>query len=380
MQIDIYFLGNAFKDSRITNLANSLKLDGYKVNVISFDWYTENFVEIIGDISVYKLSKKSSLIFYMHFAYITLKRLFLSKSDLFFAEDVYTLPFVTFIAKLKRKVIFYNSREFYAFLGGLTGRKVLQRVITSIERFFIKKTNLVLTTGDMDSEFLENFYNIKNTCVIRNIPLKKQNFEKHDFRKELGISENQIILLYQGVLLKGRGTKLILKALAKLKDCVLIILGDGVLKKELMDLAENLNITDRVFFYGTIENKYLDKFTAGADIGFSLIENISISYYYALPNKLFEYINAQVPIISSNLPQMKKIIEEYNVGKVIEIEGISEEEKINNIVQNVENLISMPQELRKYKINCLSASNILNWEEEYNRAKPKLFNYLNKLN
>ncbi len=378
MQIDIYFLGNAFKDSRITNLTNSLKADGYSVNVISFDWFTENFTEIIGDISVYKISKKSSIVFYLHFSLITLKRLIHSNSQIFFAEDVYTLPFVTFIAKLKGKVVLYNSREFYAFLGGLTGKLLLQKTITAIERFFIKKTDLVLTTGDMDSEFLEKFYNINNTCVIRNIPLKKQGVEKHDFRNELGISKDQIILLYQGVLLKGRGTKLILKALAKLKNCVLIVLGDGVLRPELTELAKSLNITNRVFFYGTIEHKFLDKYTAGADIGFSLIENISVSYYYALPNKLFEYINAQVPIISSNLPQMKKIIEDYNVGKVIEIENMTEDEKINNIVKSVENLISSPEELKRYKDNCLAASLVLNWEEEYKRAKPKLFSNLTK--
>lgn len=380
MRIDIYFLGNAFKDSRITNLTNSLEQDGYKVNVISFDWYTENFSEITGKISVYKLNKKNSLLFYINFALITLKHLILSDAQMFFAEDVYTLPFVATIAKLKRGILIYNSREFYAFLGGLTNKKLLQKTIAAIERFFIKKTNLVLTTGDMDSEFLEKFYNINRTCVIRNIPLKKSCEIKHDFRTELNIPENKTLLLYQGVLLKGRGLKLLIKSLTKLPDCVLIILGEGVLRVELEKLASELNVKNQVVFYGAIEQKELNKYTAGADIGFSLIENISVSYYYALPNKLFEYINANIPIISSNLPQMKKIIEQYDVGKIIDIENIDEKEKIERVVTCVMQLISSKESLDKYKENCKKASLELNWEEEYKRAKPKLFKDVIKRN
>ncbi|HPN38413.1 MAG TPA: hypothetical protein PL041_08410, partial [Melioribacteraceae bacterium] len=177
MKLELYFLGNADKDSRITNIKRSLNNEGHEVSVVSFDWFTENFKTINGSVNIYKLKKNISILFYIKFALITIKHLIKTDARILFSEDVYTLPFVSLIGRLRGKKVIYNSREFYAFLGGLTQRKKLQMAIAEIERIFIKLVNLVLTTGKMDSEFLEKLYNLKNTCVIRNIPLKKQNDE-----------------------------------------------------------------------------------------------------------------------------------------------------------------------------------------------------------
>lgn len=377
MKLEIYFLGNANKDSRITNLKNSLENEGHTVNVVSFDWFTENFVTIKGDVNIYKISKKFSILFYLHFALITIRHLISSNAKILFAEDVYTLPFVGFIGKIKGKKVIYNSREFYAFLGGLTDRKKLQMAIAEIERLFIKFTDLVLTTGKMDSEFLEKLYKLNNTCVIRNIPLKKKTDEVIDFRNMLNIEKSKTILLYQGVLLKGRGVETILHVVSKLPMCDLVILGDGVLKDKLVSITKQLNIENRVHFLGTIIHKDLDKYTAGADIGFCLIENISISYYYALPNKLFEYINAKVPVIGSNLPQIKQIVEDYKLGEIIEIDNISFDKKVDRIVDCVNKMLFDKQKYLYYKTNCEKAADELNWETEYLNAKNRIFEGIN---
>ncbi len=373
MKLEIYFLGNANKDSRITNLKRSLEFDGHFVNVISFDWFTNNFNTINGTVNIYKLDKKFSVLFYLKFALITIKHLITSDANILFAEDVYTLPFVSFLGKVKGKKVIYNSREFYAFLGGLTGRKKLQMAIAEIERLFIKLTDLVLTTGKMDSEFLEKLYNLKNTCVIRNIPLKKQSEDIVNFRDMLNIEYKKTILLYQGVLLKGRGIETILYAMPELPECDLVILGDGVLKEKLIEITHKIKIANRVHFLGTIEHKELDKFTAGADIGFCLIENISVSYYYALPNKLFEYINAKVPVIGSNLPQIHQIVNHYKLGEIIEIDNINFELKVDRIVDCVKNMISNKEKYTFYKQNCENAAEELNWEKEYENAKDRIF-------
>ncbi len=373
MKIEFYFLGNSEKDSRITNLKNSLESENHDVSVVSFDWFTENFVTKKGKVNIYKLNKKFSLIFYLRFAIITLYHVIKSDAKILFAEDVYTLPFVALIGKIKRRKVIYNSREFYAFLGGLTERKKLQMAIAEIERIFIKFTDLVLTTGKMDSEFLEKLYKLKNTCVIRNIPLKKQTDEIIDLRKLLKIDNNKFIVLYQGVLLKGRGLEISLHAIKNLPECELVILGDGVLKEKLITITKQLNISYKVHFLGAVKHQELDKYTAGADVGLCIIENISISYYYALPNKLFEYINSGVPVIGSNLPQIKDIIKNYGVGEIIEIDNIGFNKQVERLVQSIRLMLNDKTEYNKYKVNCLNAANILNWEVEYQNAKDKLF-------
>lgn len=366
-KVCIAFLGNALHDSRIVNLTNSLKNDGCSVKVISFDWFISNSPFNDDTYTVYKLKKGSlSLLFYLRFAIILLRELIKCRADLFFVEDFYTLPFVTIVGKLKRAKIFYNSRELYAFLGGLRNRPFLQSIVKSIENLFIKKVDLVLTTGEMDSRFLEQFYGINNTLVIRNIPLLQQPGKVIDFRAKYGLSEDTFILIYQGVLLEGRGIPLIIKAMENLPGTVLIILGDGEQKNNFRNQAEKANISDRVIFAGTVGQKELINFTAGGDLGLSLIENISVSYYHALPNKMFEYIMAGIPVLASDLPQMKMIIEKYQVGEAINISNPQ------SIVNSVLKLKSDPDIMKKYKSNCLTASRELNWQEEYNRVRNKL--------
>ena len=361
------FLGNPLHDSRITNLTNSLRYDGYRVSVIGFDWFITSEDYSNDYFKVFKLIKgKFRILFYLKFAYILLKELSHTRANLYIAEDFYTLPFVYFIAKRRKAKIYYNSRELYAFLGGLRKRPLLQAAVKMIEKYFIKKVDLVLTTGEMDSEFLEDFYGINNTLVIRNIPLYQRPARKIDFRKEYGIPDNKLILLYQGVLLEGRGIPQILKAMEYIENSVLLILGDGEQKNNFKKLASEIGVGERIIFAGTIKQGELINYTAGADVGLSLIENISISYYHALPNKLFEYIMAGLPVLSSDLPQMKKIIDTYEVGEAIDISDIM------NIVHTIRRWEESYYLIEKFRHNCVQAAKELNWEAEYNRAKEKL--------
>ncbi len=363
----IAFLGNALHDSRIVNLTNSLKKDGCRVSVISFDWFISKEDYFRDDLRIFRLTKgKFSLFFYINFAVTLLKELINTRADIYFAEDFYTLPFVTIIAKARRAKVYYNSRELYAFLGGLRKRPYLQSIVKFIEKIFIRKADLVLTTGEMDSEFLEKFYSIKNTLVIRNIPLLQEPSEKIDFRKIYGIGEEKVILLYQGVLLEGRGIPVIMRAMVSLPQTVLVLLGDGEQKNNFKSMSEKLNISDRVIFAGTFSQTQLINYTAAADIGLSLIENISVSYYHALPNKLFEYIMAGLPVLCSNLPQMKKIVEEYRVGEAISIE----DDKM--VAAALKRFTEDKQLLNSYKKNCSAAAAQLNWQAEYERSRRKL--------
>ncbi|MDZ7765466.1 MAG: glycosyltransferase [Melioribacteraceae bacterium] len=107
-------------------------------------------------------------------------------------------------------------------------------------------------------------------------------------------------------------------------------------------------------------------YTAAADVGVCLIENISISYYHALPNKLFEYIMAGIPVISSSLPQMKKIVEQYNVGVCVDLE------KTTDVSNDLNEMLSDESKLETYKDNCKKAAQELNWDVEFEKVKDKL--------
>jgi glycosyltransferase involved in cell wall biosynthesis len=200
------------------------------------------------------------------------------------------------------------------------------------------------------------------------LPVYKAKISKIDLHKKFGIPDENRIILYQGVLSEGRGIELILNALKILPNYAFVILGEGAFKEKFIGLSKKLNLSNRVHFSGMIPQDKLLDYTAGADLGIALIENISKSYFYALPNKLFEYIMAGIPVIVSDLPQMKNIIETYDVGKIV----IDLQPK--NIADTIDGFLQDKSEVEKIKKNCNAAAKNLNWEKEFNLVFPKLFN------
>ncbi len=363
----ITFLGNPYLDSRIVNLIDSLQANNVKVKVIAFDWQTPDFVTVKGDVTIYKLTKQSfSALFYIKFLFLLFKALRKIKADYYFAEDIYVLPTTSFFAKRRKAKLYYNSRELYSHIGGLKDKRSVQVLISLVEKFYINKPDYVLVTGELDAEYLTHIYGITNTLLLRNLPSFNKPDKKIDFRSRFNIPKESLILLYQGVLLKGRGISLMLKALQKIQNTVFIIIGEGVYRKDFEAEAERLGVSDRVFFLGAVEHEQLLQYTAGADVGVALIENISLSYFYALPNKLFEYIMAEVPVLVTNLPQMKAIIEDYGVGEFITAE---EPEIIINVIRRWQ---ESPEILKSYKENCVVASKELNWQVEFDKVRKIL--------
>ena len=105
--------------------------------------------------------------------------------------------------------------------------------------------------------------------------------------------------------------------LTHFKECVAVIVGEGEYRPLLEKFANKLKVTKRIFFIGSIPYNELLSITSQTDIGFSIIQPISQSYIQALPNKLFEYGLAGIPTISSNLPELKKYTENYNLGLAV---------------------------------------------------------------
>jgi len=363
----ITFLGNLNYDTRCKNLFNTLKVNGYEVEFLGFDWLTKDFKPVEGEITINKLHKGFlSLSFYLKFAWHIKFYLMTSRASIIFAEDIYTLPFAVIFGKLKRARVFYDSRELYGHLAGLKGKKTKQGFWRIVEKVFIKKVGHIITTGKLDSDFLIKKYKVDDPILLRNLPRYFKPKVEHNLRSLFRIEKNKKILLYQGVIHKGRGLRPTYKALKELKDYVLVIIGDGELEAYYKNLAMEMGINDQVIFAGKINQDEILSYTKTADVGLSIIENISLSYYYALPNKLFEYIMAEIPVVVSNLPQMKEVVEKHEVGMVVDLDNPDE------LVKAIKQLIADEDLCKKFKENCRTASQELNWENEVKNLLEKL--------
>ena len=147
-------------------------------------------------------------------------------------------------------------------------------------------------------------------------------------------------------------------AIQKVDNAVLAIVGDGDVVPELKQKVAIEKWEDKVLFFGKRPYAELMNFTALSDVGVSLDKNTNVNYQFSLPNKIFDYIHAGIPLLVSNLKEVAAIVRDYEVGMVTDSHEIDEiAEKLNTLFQD-ENLQS------KYRENTKKAAKELNWKKE----------------
>jgi glycosyltransferase involved in cell wall biosynthesis len=171
------------------------------------------------------------------------------------------------------------------------------------------------------------------------------------------------ILLYQGGLQSGRGIPVMLDAARTLNDVAFVFMGNGPLKTDILSAASH---TPNVFHIPAVPVDEILEWSASADVGATLIENYGTSYYYSLPNKLFEYIRAGIPVIGSNFPEIGAIINQYQIGFT------ADPEKVDEVRVAINRLVRDEDELSRCRNNCIKASAALSWNEEFSGFQSAL--------
>jgi glycosyltransferase involved in cell wall biosynthesis len=187
--------------------------------------------------------------------------------------------------------------------------------------------------------------------VVLNAPNKRELETNNHFREQLGIREDQVILLYQGGLMAGRGVHLILDAFKARNDdkVVVVFMGYGELEADIKNAA---NEYDNIYFFPAVPPNVVLEYTSSADMGISLIENTCLSYYYCMPNKLFEYSMAGLPVLVSNMKDMSELVSQNSMGAVISDFSAA---GINKAIDDflVQDLTSM--KANAYRVACENA-------------------------
>ncbi|NNC70605.1 MAG: glycosyltransferase [Flavobacteriaceae bacterium] len=178
--------------------------------------------------------------------------------------------------------------------------------------------------------------------------------------------EGRKIFIYQGAVNMGRGLELMIDALPFINHAIFLIVGDGDIKKQLISKVRKAGLDEKVKFLGMVSTEELRNITAQASLGVSLEEDLGLNYRYALPNKLYDYIQAKIPVLVSDLPDMKALVESYDVGIVLKERTPANVAK--SIQEILENKSSMVAQLQK-------AADEFVWEEESKKLK-NLFNDL----
>lgn len=312
-------------DARTINLARTYVKHGYKVCVIAGGTESEADEFAAEGIKLFTVQIKGEKRFiakWVLFNRLANKYSLDAKADIYFGMDLYSLYFASKLATEYNSKLIYDSREIYSALGPLAQNKFKQKVLAFHEKQMLKNVSKILVSGELDAEYLKSYFRKKLPFeVIMNLPPYKDHIKSDYLRDEFNISKDKIILIYQGMLLPGRGLVPVIRSLPLIEEAVLVIYGDGYYKYTLKKEAHHLNIEDRVIFAGVAKYDELHHITSSADIGLVFIEPISFSYNLALPNKLFEYGMAGIPSLISNLPAMKKIADEYPFGTLLDYDA-----------------------------------------------------------
>ncbi len=359
-KILIIFLGNIAHDSRSLKLINSMQRWGFQVEVICSVEPGELLLQdpLIRYVKLRKWNKAifKILEFYVKSFYWTIK----SKADWVIASDLFALP-VAWLASLKKgSRLIYDSRELYSSLASTSNRKLKRSFITLFELFFASRCKIILTVNQSIKNFLSSKFNNKKIIVIRNLP--EITIDKvSDY--EINIELPSFTLIYLGLFHPGRGFQIYFNLLKRLQEdgirSKLLLIGKGELKDKLMQEIIKQGLNNEVIITGPYSpNQRLKLPTTTKVIGLCIIEPLSTSYVYSLPNKIFEYMKNFIPFVASDFPEIREIVEKYQVGILANPQNFEE------IYIAVKKLIDDTFLYLKLQENCKKAILELNWEDE----------------
>lgn len=288
-------------------------------------------------------------------------RLFLillfKKYDFLFANDLDTLPAAYLASRLKRKPLLYDSHELFTEVPELVSRPSIQKIWMTLEKMMLPRMGQMITVNQSIATIFENKFGIQ--CgVVRNVPIRLDHIAAHS-KSFLGLSDTQIMLIIQGSGLNvERGIEEAVLAMTQIPRAVLFLVGDGDVIPNIQKLVAQLQLQDQVRFIGRVPYNELLRYTAAADLGLALDKPLSLNYALALPNKVFDYIQAGTPIVASSLVEIETLIHKHNCGVVLpEVTPQMIAEKINA-------LIDQPERRAEYTKNCQQAAQLENWDTD----------------
>jgi glycosyltransferase involved in cell wall biosynthesis len=287
--------------------------------------------------------------------------LIFKKTDVILANDLDTLLPAFLISKLRSKKLVYDSHEYFTEAEGLTGRSFQKKVWLKIERWIFPKLKYVYTVNESIAAIYRKQY-LTDVKVVRNIPLLQELYTVKT-REQLDLPPNKKIILLQGAYIDpDRGGMELVQAMPMLDNVLLLIIGSGRDIVNLKHLAETMKLQEKVRFMPRMPFDQLRQYTANADLGLSLDKPLHLNYTYSLPNKLFDYIHAGIPVLVSNLPELSRIVNEYHVG------AICKEVTPTAIATAINEALYSPS-YPHWKTNAIVARNTLNWQHEENVLK-----------
>ncbi len=288
--------------------------------------------------------------FYLEFNLRLLFFLVFRRFDAVCAVDLDTLAPAYIAARLKGKPVVYDAHEYFTEVPELIGRSFTKWLWEALARTVVPRVDRAYTVGPALAEILSARYGVPFEAV-RNVPVRKRN-------EAPSAKASDPVVLYQGALNRGRGLEQAIEAMALLPGVALWLAGEGDLSQTLRERVRQAGLQDRVRFLGRLAPDDLARATQKAWIGLNLLEAESLSYYYSLANKAFDYVQAGIPSLQMDFPEYRRLNAEWECFLLLS----SLDPKV--IAEAIRSLLGDTGRYQKLASNGMQAAEIWNWEVE----------------
>lgn len=357
-KVAVSVINDLVSDQRVKKVCATLNLMGFQITLIGRQLRKSPEM----DTRPYRVIRmrllfEKGFLFYAEYNLRLFWKLMFLNADLLVSNDLDTLLPNYLIAKLKRKPLVYDSHEYFTEVPELVNRPTVQKIWKRIERTIFPKLTDVITVNDSIAGLFEQDYGLR-PVVVRNVPHLMKKTEKKT-RKELGLPEDKHLLILQGAGINiQRGAEEMVEAMQYIDHSILLIAGQGDVIPLLKKMVSEQSLENKVIFRPRMPYQELMQLTKNADLGLTLDKDTNLNYRYSLPNKIFDYIQASIPVIASPLPEIAHIINTYQVGTTIT------DHNPVNMAKTINEVLADQQLIDKWKNNCSFASLNLNWEIE----------------
>jgi glycosyltransferase involved in cell wall biosynthesis len=302
-------------DQRVLRVASSLTKHGIHVVIIGRTNTTVN--RKYEDIRLvrFRMFFHTGFLFYAEYNIRLLFFLLIKKADLIVANDLDTLPACWFVSRIKRTSLLYDAHEFFTDQAGLKNRRFVRGFWKWLEGWMLPGAASMSAVNESIAGLYEDEYGIK-PVVIRNLARYRQRNHHPESPFLPDIADKKVVILQGTGINLDRGGEEAVLAMKYVEGVLLVIAGNGLVIPELKRLVASENLEEKVMFIQTLDYEDLMELTAVAELGLSLDKPMSLNQMYSLPNKLFDYIQARVPVLTSDLPEIRRIVDKYQVGLV----------------------------------------------------------------
>lgn len=365
-RIAISVSNDTYTDQRVHKQCKSLMDSGFDIVLYGREMGNRIPGSPDGNVHLISVLFRKGFMFYALFNIQLFFKLLFTKADIFYANDLDTLPANYLVSVFRRKPLIYDSHEYFTEVPEIQNRLFVKNVWKFFERTCIRRCDVVITVSQSISDLLKSTYNLDKVYLVRNLPFEKLDILPYS-KSAIGVEDDRFLIVLQGAGINvDRGAEELVEAMAKVKNATLMIIGSGDALPFLKTSVNKLGLSDKVIFKPKMPFEEMMRHTAAADLGVSLDKDTNLNYRYSLPNKVFDYALAGVPVLVSDLVEVEKLVLEYQIGEVVE------ELTPNGISNEIKKLQENPSKLATYKSNTKNLVESLNWKDDYKPVLEKL--------